>query len=572
MTSSRRSQIETFPFTQENVRSWRDPKGRHHDWPVVYLLHDDQRIYVGESTRARGRLRQHLEDKEKRTLKETRIILNEEFNKSACLDLESRLIAWFHADSQFKPINRNDGQQNSNYFERATRYQKIIDDVFEQLREAGLFTRPAPQIENLNIFKLSPFKALNAEQLVAVDGIVEGLFEDLKTGESSMSVVQGGPGTGKTIVAIYLLKLLRDIQQATADPDPDEDGRFSDFFFSGYREALNGLSIGLVVPQQSLRKTIHNVFRRTPGLSRVKVLSPYTVANSDDHWDILVVDEAHRLTHRGSGMTIGQFRQRNEKLFGDKAEGKTAIDWVKAKSNHQVFLVDGDQTVRPADVPVKTIQSLKQVAQSEGRLYSLESQMRVNAGDDYLHFARALLTNKPVAPVVPDTYDLRFYSDLGKMRAAISEQEEAVGLSRMVAGYAWPWKSKGDTTEEAAYDIEIDGTRFRWNRTDIDWIASETSAEEVGSVHTVQGYDLNYAGVIIGPDIAWDEATSSVKAVKSQHFDTEVKRVKDENNLLEYILNSYYVLLTRGMLGTYIYIYDEALRNRLQPLFDSIHR
>ncbi|HHU07599.1 MAG TPA: DUF2075 domain-containing protein, partial [Clostridiaceae bacterium] len=394
-------------------------------------------------------------------------------------------------------------------------------------------------------------------------------FEDLQTGNSSMSVVQGGPGTGKTIVAIYLLKLLRDIQLATTDPDPDEDGRFSDFFFSGYREALQDLSIGLVVPQQSLRKTIHNEFRRTPGLNKVRVLSPYTVANSEEDWDILVVDEAHRLTQRGSGMTIGQFRQRNQKLFGEDAAGKTAIDWVRAKSKHQIFLVDGDQTVRPADVPVHVIQTLKHTAQNDGRLYSLESQMRVTAGDGYLNFARALLTNRPLTPVVPDTYDLKFFSDLAAMREAISQREQEVGLSRMVAGYAWPWKSKGDSSDEAPYDIEVDGVQLRWNRTDTDWIASASSPQEVGSVHTVQGYDLNYAGVIIGPDIIWDEESQSIKAVKANHFDTEVKRVKDENDLLEYIVNSYYVLLTRGMLGTYIYVYDEALRKRLEKLFVS---
>src|SRR5699024_5771153 len=132
---------------------------------------------------------------------------------------------------------------------------------------------------------------------------VEGLFADFEVDaqaekpQKSLSVVQGGPGTGKTIVAIYLLKLLRDIQSSDGDPDPEEDGRFSDFFHKGYYELIQDKKIGFVVPQSSLRKTIETVFKRTPGLGKVKVLSPYTVASKGDYWDLLIVDEAHRLTH-----------------------------------------------------------------------------------------------------------------------------------------------------------------------------------------------------------------------------------------------------------------------------------
>lgn len=580
MTGSEPTHIEQLTFAAETLSQWREGKGRHHDWPVVYLINNDKKIYVGESTRVKHRLFQHLADSmkpgnPKKGLREIRIVLNDEFNKSACLDLESRLIAWLHADSHFDPVNRNDGQQNAGYFERESRYQAIFDEVFEGLRAAGLFTRKVSEIENLNMFKLSPFKALNDEQLVAVDQIVEGLFADFeadtKAGvpQKSLSVIQGGPGTGKTIVAIYLLKLLRDIQDSHGDPDSEEDGRFSDFFQSGNFEMLSGKKIGFVVPQSSLRKTITKVFRRTPGLGKVKVLSPYTVASKPDHWDLLIVDEAHRLTHRGAGATRGQFNANSRALFGDDADEKTAVDWIIAKSDHQVFLVDGEQTVRPADVPAEVTRSLVRRAKDSHRYYSLESQMRVSAGDDYLEFARDLLTENPQHPSVPSSYDLRFFDDLHEMRTLIEQREEEVGLSRMVAGYAWPWASKGDLTEDAPYDIELDGARVRWNRTHIDWISSPTSHEEVGCVHTTQGYDLNYAGVIIGPDIRWDEATQQIVAVRESHFDPEVRTVRDQDELLEYIRNAYYVLLTRGMRGTYIYVCDPALRERIRSLFTN---
>ncbi|MFC7765773.1 DNA/RNA helicase domain-containing protein [Leucobacter soli] len=534
----------------------------------MYLIDNSTQIYVGETTRARVRLGQHLNNPEKSGLRQVRVIIDEEFNKSACLDLESRLIAWLHADTQFTPINRNDGQQNSNYFERESRYQAIFDEVFDRLRTAGYFSRSVPEIENLNLYKLSPFKALNDEQLVAVDRIVEGLFADLETGTPSTSVVQGGPGTGKTIVAIYLLKLLRDIQTATEDPEPEDDGRFNDYFQSGYREMLSRVNIGFIVPQQSLRKTIGKVFKRTPGLNKVQVLSPYTLAGSEEHWDLLIVDETHRLTHRGSGTTRGIFNQRNSQLFGDQAASRTAVDWVITKSDHQVFLIDGDQSVRPADVPSHVIKGLQRRASDAGRYYSLESQMRVSAGDDYLEFAQRLLTEQPVEAKVPPSYDLAFFDDLGAMRAEVLEKEASHGLSRLVAGYAWQWASKGKSGDEAPHDIELDGVSLRWNRTATDWIASDSSIAEVGSVHTVQGYDLNYAGVIIGPDIVWDEESQTIQAVRKNHFDREVRSTKDEEELLEYVRNAYYVLLTRGMLGTYIYVCDPALRERVRKMID----
>lgn len=569
MTDSNSSRFTVLKFDKVEVDNWVDPKGHHHDWPVVYLLQNESSIYVGESTRARNRLQQHLKDSNKSEFEMIRIVLNEEFNKSVCLDLESKLISWFHADSKFQPVNRNDGQQNSNYFEREFRYQPLINEIFHKLKREGLFTRSIPQLENLNIFKLSPFKALNDEQLVAVDGIVEGLLDDIENNKKSVSVVQGGPGTGKTIVAIFLLKLLKDIQQADLLLDVDEDGRFSDFFVEGYKKLLEDKSIGFVVPQQSLRKTIQNVFKKTPSLQSVEVLSPYKVANELKHWDLLVVDETHRLTHRGSGPTRGQFAARNKKLFGDNADGKTSVDWVRAKADHAIFLLDGNQTVRPADVPKHVIDELKTSAQAEGRLYNLESQMRVNAGADYLQFAQALLTNKPVLAPKSNAYDLKFFESFPEFVNSIQEANNTFGLSRIVAGYAWKWLSKDDLSDQAPFDIEIENVKLRWNRTATDWIASQTSSVEVGSVHTVQGYDLNYAGVIIGPDIIWDEQSQSIRAVRECHFDTEVRSVKDPDSLLEYIQNAYYVLLTRGILGTYVYVYDPALRNRIKRVFSS---
>ena len=198
----------------------RDP--RFSNWPVVYALDDRGSVYVGESRNAVARLRQHLdtEDKQASALG-ARVVIDETFNKSVCLDLESYLIRLLAGDGRFQVLNRNEGITNADYYGREG-YQATFRAVFDELLERGLFTRPIREIENSDLFKLSPFKALTQDQAIAVDDILSGLFEDLDIGTSSRIVIQGDPGTGKTVVAIYLMKLLSDIKHA----DLSEPGRW----------------------------------------------------------------------------------------------------------------------------------------------------------------------------------------------------------------------------------------------------------------------------------------------------------------------------------------------------------
>lgn len=112
------------------------------------------------------------------------------------------------------------------------------------------------EIQNTDLFKLSPFKALTPDQAGTVEDILDGLFEDLDGGKPSRVVVHGDPGTGKTVVAIFLMKLLSDIKAANPAEQVDSDSILSEFFIAGYPELLTDFALGLVVPQQSLRASI----------------------------------------------------------------------------------------------------------------------------------------------------------------------------------------------------------------------------------------------------------------------------------------------------------------------------
>lgn len=567
--------IQRIPFDKDHVEDWAKRNQPLINWPVVYVLdsaNTPQKLYVGETTGTQKRMRQHLASPAKNGLSDIRVVIDERYNKSVCLDLESHLIRWFHGDGQYELLNGNDGLTDARYYDREL-YRQSFRDVFEALRAEGLFSRSIPQIENSDLFKLSPFKALTDDQAIAVEDIVDGLLKDLQDpGQTSTLVVEGAPGTGKTIIAIFLMKLLADIRDFTDHDDVEPDSMFAEFFTPENADALKDLRMALVIPQQSLRLSVKKVFRKTPKLDPSMVLTPFQVAESDADFDLILVDETHRLNQRAnqaSGVQNKKFGLINQALFGADDARYTQLDWIKARSKHQLLLLDGEQTVRPHDLSPATLGAELTAAKNAHRHYPLTTQLRVRAGADYVEYIRMLLRGAPVQRPDLGDYDLRFFDDLGEMRQAIRTRDREVGLSRLVAGYAWDWVSKKDP---ASFDIEIDGERMRWNSTDKDWINSPGSLDEVGSIHTVQGYDLNYAGVIIGPDLRLSsdgEIVADRDAYRDKKGKENTGHLKDaftDADLLVFIRNIYGVLLTRGMRGTYVYVCDPGLRERMRGL------
>jgi hypothetical protein len=559
-------EIMRWPFTAQHLRSWRDADSRFVNWPVVYILDDGRRVYVGETLNTAARMRQHLESEDRRSLKAVRMVLDSTFNKSVCLDLESQLIALFAGDDKYVVLNSNRGIVDADYYDR-DQYRDKFTEIFEALRRQNLFTRSIPEIENSELFKLSPFKALNSDQAVVMEDILEGLFDDCATGAGSTIVVQGDPGTGKTIVAVFLLKLLRDIANGIGPDEVDGDSLFADFFTEDNRCLLADFRFGLVVPQQALRASLKRVFRKTPGLHQTMVLTPFEVGKSAEKWDLLIVDESHRLNHRAnqaSGPQNRSFGEINAKLFGADADHWTQLDWIREQSTNQLFLLDPEQSVRPSDLPQEVQADLIRSARDHDRHYRLFTQMRVQGGSDYVSYVRAIMKGERPERQEFGDYEFRMFDDLGKMHEAIRARDAEAGLSRLVAGYAWKWKSK---TDRGAFDIEIDGQRLQWNQTQTDWINSPGAINQVGSIHTVQGYDLNYVGVIIGPDLRFDFDNQRLVFQRSSYFDKKGMEnnprlgiTYSDEDLLVLVANVYAVLLTRGVRGTYLFVSDPSLR------------
>ena len=237
--------IENIPFDSESISFWAQAEQLGANWPVVYTLSNDQEIYVGETLSAVSRLNQHLATPTKQQLRRVQIILNGKFNKSVCLDLESQLIRYLAADGKHRVLNANAGIQDANYFDRE-KYRHSFNELFELMVQNGILSKPVPEIINSNMFKFSPFKAVTLEQAAALNGIIERIIGDLKSNSESELVVQGDPGTGKTIVAIYLMKLLRDIAMFSDDELLADETIFSELFTPELSKLFGNMKIVVV--------------------------------------------------------------------------------------------------------------------------------------------------------------------------------------------------------------------------------------------------------------------------------------------------------------------------------------
>ena len=268
----------------------------------------------------------------------------------------------------------------------------------------------------------------------------------------------------------------------------------------------------------------------------------------------MIVDETHRLHQRRNIPNYGAFDTTNRRL-GLGNEG-TELDWILQSANQVVLFYDERQSVRPSDI------SAQKVLESNPMSFELKTQMRVKGGENYLHFIDNLLENGQGTRADFLDYDFKVYDDLGLMVSDIQKQEKLHTLSRMVAGYAWKWVSKNDKSKP---DIVVGDTKLFWNSKIHDWVNSPNAMNEVGCIHTIQGYDLNYTGVIIGPELSYDPIKKEIVVNKSRYLDLNGhKGVTDPDELKRYIINIYKTLLTRGIIGTYVYAVDDNLRQYLK--------
>ena len=542
------------------------------NWPVVYIINNNEEAYVGETTDASMRSNQHLANEVRRNLNKINIIGDDTFNKSSILDLESFLIKYMSADQKFKLQNGNGGLQNHNYYQREM-YETKFREIWLQLKSKGLVQHDLKQIANSDLFKYSPYKALTPDQYMIVNDILSDLANFVNKKEPATFVVEGGAGTGKTILGIYILKMLsqaKDASQIEIEEDQVEQN-LSEIL--KINDAVDDLKIGLVIPMDNLRTTLKKVFKSIKGLNSKMVLNPHEVGKSDEKYDLLIVDEAHRLRRRKNLTQYGTFDENNRKM--NLGNSGTELDWILLKSKYQIFFYDEGQSIKPTDVRKEDFEKL--MFRKNYHVYNLSTQLRcLLGGNEYIDYVKSIFSNEPPKKKIEfKKYDLKIFDNVNDMVEEIKAKDKEFGLCRNIAGYAWKWNSKGKgiafdqvntmkVINSGIFDLEIDGHKYIWNSKATDWINSPNSVNEIGSIHTTQGFDLNYTGLIIGNELKYDLDNNKFIVDRNNYFDAKGKADTTDEELLQYLINIYQTMMLRGMLGTYIYVCDDGLRKYLK--------
>ena len=368
------------------------------------------------------------------------------------------------------------------------------------------------------------------EQAVCYDMCLKTMAKCKEDGKKRTIVIQGGPGTGKSVLAVNLLMEFINKSLNTCYATKN----------SAPREAFLSL---LTHSDAKKQVNIRQLFRSPFGLSNVP----------DNTYDCLIVDEAHRLV---------------KKMYGDW-NGENQVKECISASLLSIFLLDEDQAVTVNDIgSIAEISkwcrelnsTLKMPAEAK-----LVSQFRCNGSDAYIQFIDDILqrTEESVTVSLDElNFDFRIFDSAIELREALREKNAINNKSRMVAGYCYDWNVKHGRGD---YDIMLpDGFKAKWNlEKDKIWAINPNSFEEVGCIHTAQGLEFDYVGVLIGKDLKYDSTSGRIitdkQAISKDDKSSGIRSCKNESIVRKLILNTYKTLLTRGQKGCYVYCEDKSL-------------
>ena len=630
LPSLTRRSIKRFKINPKNLNAFisnveATPLGEN--WPVVYLLHNDnynndaagchqKLLYIGESTSASRRMKEHFSPSNKNfgdriKLNEADIVFDETFNKSAILDIEQELIRMFGADSSNYTLqNRNDGQSTQHQYYERDSYYSSLREIWNELRTPSfnLAKDTFEEVRNSNLFKYSPYTALTSEQVKVCDLILDKLIDSLGKKAKFNAIIEGCAGTGKTVVLIKVLSELVRLSKISAAQlgattttpnasapildDDCSDSAISDFERKekdNVRAARikaacpNGLKMAYVVPLSELLKPFRTVIKAVCGDPDI-VKSATEVANDAGKYDVIFVDEAHRLgTINKFGANKDPYKNACKNALGlaynsGMPNPPTELDWIVAKTDNCVFVYDRNQKVRCHQSITYNDFSTLVSSRMYSQTYTLKMQMRCKAGNQYVDFLDALFNNSinSSTPLPPwKGYDFRVYDDVDQLVTDINafNAPGKCGLSRVVAGYGWRWETKDKNRSiikslpKSNWDIHIGGHDYFWNVSNGNFIFN-ADRDEIGCVHTVQGFDLNYVGVIFGPEIKYNPI-SGFEISKGSIFDSGVK-TRNKADLLDLTKRAYKVMMERGIRGCYVYACDPDLQQYLKTHLPSV--
>lgn len=397
--------------------------------------------------------------------------------------------------------------------------------------------KPSKSLQNeiASMIKGNQEFVLIDDQKVIYEEILDISRSSIKNNEKNVVIVEGGPGTGKSVLAVNLLAKLTNEEQFCQYVSKNQAPR------TVYLEKLKGYM---------KKSSVDNLFKGS---------GCYT-ETLENVVDTLIVDEAHRL---------------NEKSGIFKNNGENQIKEIIHSSKCSVFFIDEHQRVTLFDIgSIKEIEKWAFQQKAIVTNLRLESQFRCNGSDGYLAWLDNTLEIRETANIdLKDIdFDFQICDSAMEMKNKIIEKNKINGKSRIVAGYCWNWIKEGKK-DTHIYDIVIDDFKMSWNLENSIFAIEDTSINEVGCIHTCQGLEFDYVGVIIGEDMRYENKHIITDFTKRAKTDQSLKGIKKlakqdsqkANNVADEIIkNTYRTLMTRGMKGCYVYCVDSQLRDYLR--------
>lgn len=400
--------------------------------------------------------------------------------------------------------------------------------------------RPSKSLQDalLNMLKGNQEFVMIDDQKLVYETALQMARNSYRDGKKRVLIVKGGPGTGKSVLAVNLLVKLTNENMVCSYVTKNAAPR------NVYATKLSG----------DFRKTrINNLFKGSGAF----------IESATNEFDVLIVDEAHRLNAKS-----GMFQNL----------GENQIKEIIKASKFSIFFIDETQRVTLKDIgSIEEIQKYINQAEAESEIMELESQFRCNGSDGYIAWIDDVLDIRKTgnSDGFELDYDIKVCDSPTEVRDIIFEKNKINNKARLLAGYCWNWIKEGKNKSDV-YDITIPEYDFAmsWNLgSSSTWAIDPDSVNEIGCIHTSQGLEFDYVGVIIGNDLRYEDNKIKTDVTERAKTDQSIKGIykiyqqdfeKAQKIADEIIKNTYKTLMTRGQKGCYIYCVDKALAEYLR--------
>lgn len=388
-------------------------------------------------------------------------------------------------------------------------------------------------------------KAFNLveDQITAYNTIIDRAKKCRKLDRKSVIIVQGGPGTGKSLIALNAIGEL----------------------------GLKGIKVFHATGSAAFTSTLRKILGQRAG-TLFKYFNSFSNAGENEI-DVLVCDEAHRIRKTSND----RYTKRDEK------SDRPQVDELVTSAKLSIFFIDDYQVVRPFEIG--STQLIKETAKKFGAdiyEFELKTQFRCSGSDGYLNWLDNTLGVRETANVMltsNEKMDFQILDNPQALHEAVrARNKEKPNSARMVAGFCWPW-SDPNLDGTLREDVVIGDFRMTWEAKNEAsrvapgiprakfWAFDPKGVDQMGSIYTIQGFEFDYVGVVFGRDLIFDPVQKAWVGRPENSADGAVKR--DKENFLRYVRNAYRVLMTRGMLGCYVYFMDKDTEDYFRSRVDS---